>query len=234
MLRHVILDFGGTLAREHPSRAEIYAQAGRRAGCEVGEERMAREMARAHADLPAIVEGAWRYSDEWFHAFIERIFVQSLKLEPRMLEGVRQELFARFADPATFRLYPGARELVRDLDAAGLEVSILSNWSRHLAGLVRGLGLAPPVRRVLSSAEEGLEKPDSAFFRLALERSGARPEEALHAGDRADLDCAGARAVGMRSVLVDHGAGGRAAAEGGFERVGSLHQLSIFILSGSP
>lgn len=57
-----------------------------------------------------------------------------------------------------------------------------------------------------------LGKPSPEFFRLALETVGGVPEHALVVGDDLDADVAGARAVGVRSVLVRTGKGSRAAA----------------------
>ena len=56
---------------------------------------------------------------------------------------------------------------------------------------------------VLDSAVEGVEKPDPRIFRLALERLGARAEEALFVGDIYHVDVVGGRAAGLRVVLVD-------------------------------
>ena len=58
---------------------------------------------------------------------------------------------------------------------------------------------------VIDSAVEGVEKPDPAIFRLALERTGVAPEDALYAGDIYSIDVVGARAAGLRPVLVDEG-----------------------------
>ena len=230
--RHVFLDFGGTLAYERPARAEVYAQAARRRGLPVGTREMGALMSAAHARLPASGKGGWRYSEAWFRGFMETIFVEGLGLERSRLDSVATELFERFADPATFQLYPGALELLQSLDRAGIMVGILSNWSSALPRLLRGLGLTPLTGPVLVSADEGLEKPDPAFFRLALERAGARPESSLHAGDRADLDCAGALAVGMRTILVDHRPSSTEAGPSEVVRAGSLHELEGLILGG--
>ena len=53
------------------------------------------------------------------------------------------------------------------------------------------------------SGKEGIEKPDPAIFRLALERSGIDPGEAVYVGDHPRIDVEGARAVGMDAVLID-------------------------------
>ncbi len=231
MWRHVCLDFGGTLAREVRGRHEIYAEAGRRAGLDVEPESMRELMARAHAALPARIGSAWRYDDAWFRAYMERIFCDELGLGREALPALARELFASFADPATFRLFPGAFELLEALRGASLGVAIVSNWSTALPGLVAGLGLSRYVRVVVASALEGVEKPDPEIFARALERSGATAAESVHAGDRYEVDCRGARAAGIEPILVQHAGGPPATVEDErLLRAGSLFEVRDTIL----
>src|SRR5258708_2366530 len=60
-----------------------------------------------------------------------------------------------------------------------------------------------PVRTALDSQEEGVEKPDPRIFEIALARCGARPEATVHVGDFYHVDVEGARAAGLRAVLLD-------------------------------
>jgi len=203
-LRAVFLDVGNTLVREQPSRFEIYAMCARKYGLEVSTERMNQLMRTAHRELPREIRGAWRYTDRWFEAYIERIFGTELGLPPERLTALARELFARFSDPATFRLYPGALELCDRLRARGLVVGLVSNWSHRLPRLAADLGLSAHTDFVLCSALERAEKPDAEIFQRALARAGARASEALHAGDDVEKDLRGARAAGLRAVLVDH------------------------------
>jgi putative hydrolase of the HAD superfamily len=55
---------------------------------------------------------------------------------------------------------------------------------------------------VLDSALVGVEKPDPAIFRAALDALGVAPGEALYVGDLYDVDVVGARAAGMEAVLL--------------------------------
>jgi putative hydrolase of the HAD superfamily len=203
-LAAAFLDLGGTLLTERPSRAEIYAAAGRARGLAVDAARMTQLMVGAHAGMPRELGGAFRYSDAWFRAFQRRLFVDELGLDPQSLGAISEELFARFEDPRTFALYPGARELLRSLRARGLRVGLLSNWSARLPRLLAALELDDCFDLVLGSAAERLEKPDPAFFRLALDRAGVDAREALHAGDRIDRDVEGALRAGLQALLVDH------------------------------
>lgn len=207
-LRALLLDFGGTLASEVPSRGAIYAEAARGAGLDVSERVMAACMGAAHDALPIeLADGSFRYTRPWFEAFIEHVFVEQLGLGRGRLEGVKEELFARFSDAATFQLFPGARELVDAARARGLRTAIVSNWSEPLPQLVESLGLGP-FDLILASAAERLEKPDSALFERALSRLGVEPAEALHVGDSHRNDVLGAEALGISALLLDRGADG--------------------------
>jgi FMN phosphatase YigB (HAD superfamily) len=56
---------------------------------------------------------------------------------------------------------------------------------------------------VLTSRVHGKTKPHVGIFRRILELLDVAPEEAAMVGDSLDDDIAGARAVGMRALLVD-------------------------------
>ena len=207
-LRALLLDFGGTLATEVPARGAIYAEAARSAGLDVTERAMTERMGAAHDALPMeLADGSFRYTRPWFEAFIEHVFVEQLGLGRGRLAGVKEELFARFSDAATFQLFPGARELVDTARARGLRTAIVSNWSEPLPQLVESLGIGP-FDLVLASATERLEKPDAALFERALSKLGVDPSEALHVGDSHRNDVLGAEALGISALLLDRGADG--------------------------
>ncbi|MDE2163225.1 MAG: HAD family phosphatase [Alphaproteobacteria bacterium] len=55
---------------------------------------------------------------------------------------------------------------------------------------------------ILVSAEEGMAKPDPAYFTHMLERMGAQPEDAVMIDDNPD-NLVGARAAGMDGLLFE-------------------------------
>jgi putative hydrolase of the HAD superfamily len=227
-LKAVFLDIGNTLVREDPSRFEIYAQAARRHGVPVTENQMNRLMRKAHEELPREVGGAFRYSDAWFKAYIERVYHDYLKIDRGVLPALSGDLFARFSDPTTFRLFDGALELLDELRERGLRLGIVSNWSARLPKLLEALGIAKRVDFVVCSAIERVEKPDTAIFERALALSGVSPGRTLHAGDHLEKDVYGARRAGIRGVLVDHA---RVATHSGTPRVSSLADLRHLVVS---
>jgi putative hydrolase of the HAD superfamily len=56
----------------------------------------------------------------------------------------------------------------------------------------------------VASCDVGLRKPDPQFYRLALERAGVRPSEAVYVDDRPEMVEAG-RAVGLTAIRFESG-----------------------------
>lgn len=203
-LTAVFLDLGNTLLTERLSRAALYAQEGVRAGLAVDEAGMTDCMARAHGSLPREIDGSFRYSDAWFRVFQRRIFVDQLGLDADRFESLSERLFARFEDPGSFVVYPGARELLEALRDRGLSIGLISNWSERLPQLLEALGLTPAFDFVLGSASLRMEKPERRIFEHALRLVDRPPGACLHAGDDLVCDAGGALGAGIQAVLVDH------------------------------
>ena len=55
----------------------------------------------------------------------------------------------------------------------------------------------------LDSAIVGMEKPHPEIFRLATERAGVAPSEAIFIGDTYSTDVGGAQLAGIHGVLID-------------------------------
>ncbi|MBE3134906.1 MAG: HAD-IA family hydrolase [Acidobacteria bacterium] len=87
--------------------------------------------------------------------------------------------------------------------ALGLTLVVVSNTNGTLRALLDRVGLLSRLDLVVDSFEEGVEKPDPRLFRIALEKAGARPESTVHIGDLYHVDVVGARAAGLRAVLLD-------------------------------
>ncbi len=89
------------------------------------------------------------------------------------------------------------------LRAAGLRLVVVSNANGRLRAAFDRIGLTRHLDDIIDSSEVGYEKPDPAIFRLALARAGAEPARALHVGDLYHVDVVGARAAGVRALLLD-------------------------------
>jgi putative hydrolase of the HAD superfamily len=89
------------------------------------------------------------------------------------------------------------------LNALGLRLTVVSNANGTLCAHLERLGLDRHVHCVLDSQDFGVEKPDPRLFEIALERSGADAATTIHVGDLYQVDVVGARAAGVRGVLLD-------------------------------
>jgi REG-2-like HAD superfamily hydrolase len=225
-LQAVFLDVGDTLLREREPRHALYAAAARERGLAVDDERMLELMRAAHRSLPRRIEGAYRYSDAWFRAFIAQIYVRELGLAAHALPALEDELFALFEQPASFRVFAGVPELFESVRSRGLKLGLVSNWSARLPQLVRALGWEGQLDFCVCSALVESEKPERQIFECALECAGVAPTQALHAGDHPEKDGAAA-ALGLAVVLVDHDG---TIAHGSLPRARDLAQLGEHIL----
>ncbi len=123
----------------------------------------------------------------------------------------------------------GAPEVLDRLRAAGLRLGVVSNSDGRVEEALAAAGLRDRFEVVLDSALVGVEKPDPAIFRAALDALGVAPADALYVGDLYEVDVVGARAAGMEAVLLAPGAGGSAA---DCPRFGSLAALADDLLKG--
>ena len=106
-------------------------------------------------------------------------------------------------DSLRFFAYDDAVPALTALRDAGIARVVVSNWDWSLHERLAETGLTPLIDGALASAEVGSAKPDGAIFRAALDLAGARPEEAWHVGDTPAADVEGARAAGLRPILID-------------------------------
>jgi HAD superfamily hydrolase (TIGR01509 family) len=107
------------------------------------------------------------------------------------------------------------------LRAAGLKLGVVSNSDGRVDAALEAAGLRSYFDVVVDSALVGVEKPDPAIFRAALDALAVRPEEALYVGDLYQVDVIGARAAGMGAMLLAPGG----APDADCRTVGSLTAL---------
>jgi putative hydrolase of the HAD superfamily len=117
--------------------------------------------------------------------------------------SLAQALYDRFSDLASYRLHPDALPVLERLEAAGVTLGLISNFEEWLERLLETLAVDRyfPVRVI--SGSEGVEKPDTRIFEVALERAGVAAEDSVYVGDHPFFDVEPAARVGMVPVLID-------------------------------
>ena len=105
----------------------------------------------------------------------------------------------------------GMHTLVAELDAAGVPLYAITNFSGEFwkPFRAREAHLFDRFRDIVVSGDEKLIKPDPAIYRLALDRFGLAPHEAVFIDDNRD-NVAGAEGVGMTAIHFSDAAALRA------------------------
>lgn len=86
----------------------------------------------------------------------------------------------------------------------GYFLTLISNASTGEVAAWNRSPLAPLFDVALFSCDCGYRKPQPEIYRLALEKSGVTPEQALFVGDGGSDEHQGAQAAGIDNVLVTH------------------------------
>jgi putative hydrolase of the HAD superfamily len=205
MVRAVFLDALGTLVELEPPWLSLRD----RVPAEVSDERL---VAALRAEMAYYREHAHEGRDESSLAEL-RERCAAIVSERLGMEITVDEL----VEAIRFSAYPDAVPALQGLRDRGLSLVAVSNWDCSLARVLERCGLEGVLDGTVTSAEAGARKPDPAIFAVALELAGCAPDQALHVGDTPEEDVAGARAAGIRPLLIDR--------DGGAGDISSLEQI---------
>jgi putative hydrolase of the HAD superfamily len=100
-----------------------------------------------------------------------------------------------------FSLYEDALPVLAELRRHGLKIGLISNGQRDLQEFTEHHAL--DVDAVVGSKSHGRVKPHASIFVAALEALAVSPDETAMVGDSYEDDIEGARALGIRAVLLD-------------------------------
>lgn len=190
MTRAVFLDVLGTLVALEPPWLSLRP----RIPAEVSDDRLERALRAEMA----------YYRD---HAHEARDKASLAELRERCAGIVSDELgievtVDELVDAIRFDAYADAAPALRELRERGLSLVAVSNWDCSLSAVLERCGLGGLLDGAVSSAAAGARKPDPAIFEPALELAECSPDEALHVGDTPEEDVEGARAAGIRALLI--------------------------------
>jgi len=202
----ILFDVGMTLIHPRFSDAEICAAICAAHGYSVPLDQIEEEMGnftdtlltryRERGDLWASEEGVREFFVQLYAEFFEALGLPQSR-------GLASAVYQRAQLPENWSLFPEVMGLLAELKGRGLILGVVSDWGDWLPDLLLSLGLTRYLDFVIVSALVGATKSTPHIFRLALERAGVRPNEALYVGDSYHTDILGARAVGLRPILLD-------------------------------
>ena len=199
MLRAVLLDVDFTLFRPGPELGPAgYERVGARHGLTLDPDRhtSAREAALSELQRhPELV-----HDEEIWIRFTEAIVV-GMGGDPVLSRACAVDLVRQWEQHENFFLYEDALPALGLLREHGLRIGLVSNGQRDLDEFARHHGLDVDV--CVGSRTHGRVKPHRSIFEAALAALEAAPADAAMVGDSYADDIDGARALGMRGILLD-------------------------------
>jgi putative hydrolase of the HAD superfamily len=198
-LRAVLFDVDFTLCRPGPELSpERYARIAARHGVTLDVARY--DAAREAATLNLKRHPELLHDDTIWHRFTEEIFV-GMGGPEAIASECATEIEQGWEVSENFELFEDALPVLDELRRAGLGIGLVSNGVRDLSRFVAHHKLE--VDAVVDSRTHGRVKPHPTIFQVALDRLAVQPAEAAMVGDSLEEDVEGARALGMRAILID-------------------------------
>jgi HAD superfamily hydrolase (TIGR01549 family) len=198
-LRAVLFDIDFTLAKPGPDLGpEGYQRLGRRFGLELDParydeaRRAAVDRLQRHPELD--------HDEEVWVVFTEQI-IRGMGGDSDRSYECAVEMTRAWGHAQNFDIYEDVLPTFAYLRERNLAIGLVSNTGRDLGVFVGHHGL--DVDAAVSSGAHGKTKPHPAIFETALEQLGVAAADAVMVGDSVEDDVEGARAVGMRGVLLD-------------------------------
>lgn len=119
--------------------------------------------------------------------------------------GIDEELagamYGLLGDRSFHPIYPEVAHVLGTIAQAEVRIAVISDIHVDLRQHARSEGIDHLVDEWVLSFEHGMQKPDPAFFRLALDALETGPEATLMVGDRASHDGAAAN-VGIDTLIL--------------------------------
>jgi len=198
-LRAILFDVDFTLCRPGPELSpERYARIAARHGVELDVLRYGEAREAAVLNLKRHPE--FVHDDAIWHRFTEEIFI-GMGGPEKIAGDCATEIERGWEVSANFELYEDALPVLEDLRAHRLKLGLVSNGIRDLTEFVAHHRL--DVDAIVDSRTHGYVKPHPTIFQAALDRLGVPAAAAAMVGDSIEEDVGGARALGMRAILVD-------------------------------
>ena len=198
-LKAILFDVDFTLAKPGPElMPEGYVRCAEQFGLALDPSRY--EEARAASLLDLKRHPELDHDEDIWIAFTERI-VLGMGGNAPAARRVALELTSRWLLHENFELYEDVLPVLDELRRHGVKIGLVSNSARDVLAFARHHALE--IDAGISSFQHGKTKPHESIFRAVLDLLEVRAENAAMVGDAVEDDVEGARALGMRAVLVD-------------------------------
>jgi putative hydrolase of the HAD superfamily len=202
----VTFDAAGTLIHLSEPPGKTYADVARHFGYDFDPARLEAGFRAAWKSLGSRVESEGPRPDDdrgwWLEVVTRALTLGGYSIQP--MDEYFDRLYRAFALPGAWKLFPEVDEVLGTLQSRSVRLGLISNFDRRLYEVLEHLGIRDRFEYIVISSEVGSDKPAPRIFLEAARRFGVDPEQILHVGDDPERDGAGATAVGMTMILVDH------------------------------
>lgn len=110
---------------------------------------------------------------------------------------VRLDYTARALAPRTETV-----KTIKAIRGAGLKTALVSDCTSEVPDVWSDTAFTGLFDVTLFSCSVGVKKPDPRIYRMALDQLGMKAEDCLYVGDGSSNELSGARAVGLKAVLI--------------------------------
>jgi len=205
----IFLDAVGTLFGVRGSVGEVYGAIAQKFGVTVPAKTLNEAFLQAFAaSEPPVFPGAApeeipQCEFEWWRVIALRTFQKVGALDQfGDFTEFFDELYNHFATAEPWFIYPDVLPALEAWRRIGIQMGVLSNFDSRLYLVLKALKLQEFFTSVTISTETGFAKPDPKIFAAALQKHDCNPQDAWHIGDSVKEDYQGAKAVGMKAILV--------------------------------
>jgi HAD superfamily hydrolase (TIGR01549 family) len=198
-VRAVLFDVDFTLCRPGPElSADRYARIAARHGVTLDTSRY--DEARDAAVLNLKRHPELLHDESIWHRFTEEIFI-GMGGSDAIASECATEIEAGWGVSENFELFEDVLPVLEELRRAQLRIGLVSNGIRDLTEFVAHHRL--DVDAIVDSRSHGRVKPHPTIFQAALDSLRVPAVDAVMVGDSLEEDFEGARALGMRAILID-------------------------------
>ena len=210
----IFLDAVGTLFGVRGHVGKIYGEIAQKFGVTVASDVLNRAFVQSFRSAPPLAFPGINPLDipkreyEWWHAVALYTFQQTGCLEQfRDFPGFFAYLYKHFATADPWVVYPDVLPALKQWRSEGISLGIISNFDSRLYSVLDSLNLTHFFNSVTISTEIGAPKPDPKIFYAGLQKHNCTPGFAWHIGDTKNEDYHGAKAIGLRAILIERAVG---------------------------
>ncbi|MBD2164968.1 HAD family hydrolase [Calothrix membranacea FACHB-236] len=206
----IFLDAVGTLIGVKGSVGEVYSKLAQEFDVEVSADTLNKTFIESFKAAPppifpdADTQDILQREFDWWRIISLNTFESAGVLKQFSdFSAFFSELYIHFGTAEPWFVYPDVLPALINWRRMGIELGVLSNFDSRIYSVLQSLGLRDFFASITISTEARAAKPDPQIFAIALEKHKCPPEAAWHIGDSPEEDYQGAKAAGLRGILIN-------------------------------